>query len=190
MIGSQINLDREFEQLAARAHAVDAILRAQTPVARRAAIRAFYVQAWKDIKQRPACVWTIDPYEAQLDAYMTPIERELWCDLRAEAIVMYPQHPVGRFFVDFGNPVARVAIECDGAAFHADKAKDAARQREIEAFGWAVYRFTGSECMQDFVDAEDEETGEPIVSVSHTRQRLREIARLHGLSVKHGGKWA
>ena len=37
----------------------------------------------------------------------------------------------------------RLDIECDGAAFHTDVDRDAARDRAIEAQGWTVLRFSG-----------------------------------------------
>lgn len=148
------------------------------------AIRAFYVKAWEELKSIPAHEWGLDPYEAMLDRHMTPIELALWHDLRAERIVMYPQFPVGRYFVDFGNPQARVAIECDGAAFHRDIQRDKQRQAEIEAKGWTVYRFTGKECLQDFREEEDE-FGNCVVVASETRKRLRDMAFKHGLSTLH-----
>lgn len=100
--------------------------------------------------------WGIDPYAWDHEAgiSMTPIERALWSDIRAVGLVMYPQFPVGRFFVDFGNPVAKVAIECDGAAWHQDKKRDEERQARIEAMGWTVYRLSGVECFADGQEVE------------------------------------
>lgn len=178
-----IDMVREFEILAARAPFVDAIKNAPDRFARLDAIHAFYGKAWEEIKAAPACDWSIDPYEAGLDAYMTPIEAGMWHDLRAEGIVVYPQYPVGRFFVDFGNPVAKVALECDGAAFHQDWRKDAERDRQINALGWSVYRFTGKECLQDFIETVDED-GNEFIEASPMRKRLREIAAIHGISRK------
>jgi hypothetical protein len=137
-------------------------------------IRSFY-RKWQDeILEAGRNQWAED------DAYLwdhvggitlTPIENWLWSDIRAVGAVLYPQYPVGRFFVDFGNPVARVAIECDGAAFHQDKEKDAARDAELERMGWTVYRITGKDCRTQF----NEETREPGVALPF----VREIAERH-----------
>jgi very-short-patch-repair endonuclease len=43
--------------------------------------------------------------------------------------------------VDFAYPVARIAIEIDGARFH-DERRDIDRQNTIESLGWRVLRFT------------------------------------------------
>ena len=108
----------------------------------------------------------------------TPIEYALWHDIRNHSCVMYPQYPVGRYFVDFANPVARVAIECDGAAWHQDYEKDAQRQRDIEAMGWTVYRITGRDCKTDF----DEVNHVP----GKASQFVKRITELHDIVYRPG----
>jgi len=120
------------------------------------AIRQFYARNADSIMGEARNEWAIDPYAWAPFIQMTPIEEWLWGDIRAANAVFYPQWPVGGMFVDFANPVARVAIECDGAAYHTDKEKDAARDAKLEALGWSVYRITGKQCRTEF----DEETGE------------------------------
>lgn len=105
---------------------------------------------------------------------LTPIEEWLWADIRANDAVMYPQYPVGRVFVDFANPVAKVAIECDGAAYHTDKAKDAARDAGLHQLGWTVYRFPGWLCATD----SHPETG----ALGEAHKRLAAICERHGIS--------
>ena len=114
------------------------------------AIRSFYKLASADIVKAGRAEWGVDPYEVDWLMVFTPIENALWYDIRGAGAVLYPQYPVLNYFVDFGNPVAKVAIECDGAAFHRDTAKDEARQRAIEAAGWSVYRLSGKECLTDY----------------------------------------
>jgi len=93
--------------------------------------------------------WGIDKYKYEwLDA-MSPIERKVWGECITAGLVMYPEYPVGEFWVDFGNPRTLVAIECDGAEFHQNSKRDAERQKRIERqFGWKVYRISGSEIYQ------------------------------------------
>ena len=137
-------------------------------------IREHYKSHGQKILSVSASRYGLDPYAWSNLIQMTPIEDALWCDFRSLGIVMYPQYPVGRYFVDFGNPKAKVAIECDGAAYHQDKAADKKRHQEIEALGWTVYRFTGRECKEANEEVfGDEET---------TYGRLRAIASVHGLS--------
>ncbi len=135
------------------------------------------------IMAEPANQWAIDPYAWEFDAglKLTPIELSLWSDIRSESAVLYPQFPVGRYFVDFGNPVAKVAIECDGAAWHQDAAKDAARQRQIEAMGWTVYRITGGDCKKADCYTVDEHGGDS-VEFGPARKFIREIVRRHGIA--------
>jgi hypothetical protein len=84
--------------------------------------------------------------------------------------------------VDFGNPKARVAIECDGKVYHTDKAKDARRQAEIEALGWTVYRLSGAACNRPDEYLEDEYGNERLV-VGPARSLMREIAKRHNISL-------
>lgn len=136
--------------------------------------------------------WAVDAYawsSPSTGIHLSPIEQLLWGDIRQQNMVMYPQYPVGRYFVDFANPVAKVAIECDGAAFHVDAARDASRQREIEAMGWTVYRITGADCVRDEIVMEDED-GHQSVTNGPAWDFLRFIGRNHQvvrLAVPSGG---
>lgn len=112
-------------------------------------IRKFYASWAEEIESCPPYSWAIDPYVAAQVAQFTPIEAAMWSDLREEGAVMYPQFPVGGYFVDFGNPLAKVAIECDGAHHLAQRGADAERQSEIEARGWTVFRLSGGDCLRN-----------------------------------------
>lgn len=129
--------------------------------------------------------WFDDAYSWDHEAgiRLTPIEQALWSDIRAEGLVLYPQYPVGGFFVDFGNPAWKVAIECDGERWHRDAARDAERQRWIEAQGWSVYRITGRDCMTDFHEVEDD-NGSPCVRAGSARLFIRNVADRHPYLVR------
>jgi len=141
------------------------------------AIREHYKRVTPRIMAEIQCEWGIDAYEWDGVIFLTPIETWLWADIRECNAIFYPQYPVSRFFVDFANPKAKVAIECDGHAYHLDKAKDAARDRELEALGWTVYRFPGHVCRTE----SDEETG----AVGESYRRMRQIVDRHMLSRDH-----
>lgn len=117
-----------------------------------------------------------DPYAlADWAAIFTPIESAAWCELRSAGIPMWPQFPVGRFFVDFGNPAARIALECDGKAYH-DAAKDAARDAELAQLGWRVLRAPGWRCARvmdspNEVTAIDEDV-DPAYAERYARETL------------------
>lgn len=145
-------------------------------------IARHYAVAGPKLQVTPANRWALDPYawDHQAGIEMSPIEAAIWHDIRNEGLVLYPQFPVAGYFVDFGNPAARVAIECDGKAFHQDAAADRKRQRHIEAKGWAVYRLTGAQCA-----AVDDRTVDGFDRESYTRnpaaQLLAEVGRRHGI---------
>lgn len=84
----------------------------------------------------------------------TPIEAAAWHDIRANGLPLWPQLPVGRFFVDFGNPVAKIALECDGKQWH-DPIKDEARDRILADMGWTVYRAEGWRCLRAMPTPDD-----------------------------------
>jgi very-short-patch-repair endonuclease len=62
-----------------------------------------------------------------------------------------PQYAVklseGSIHLDFAYPHAALGIECDGYAWHMDRAafdRDRARDNELQSMGWIVLRFTWS----------------------------------------------
>lgn len=130
--------------------------------------------------------WGIDPYawDSEVGIWLTPIEKALWNEIRLIDLVMYPQFPVAGYFVDFGNPAARVAIECDGLRWHTDTARDDARQARIEAKGWTVYRVMGKDCFAP-PERPDEHTGAAIPQKSEGRELLELIASRH--PIQRGG---
>lgn len=107
------------------------------------AIRKAYSIVLPELMQREGWVY---PYFVDWVPILTPIELQMWYLLRAQRIPFYPQFPVGRFFVDFGNPHHKVAIECDGKRFHQDEEKDYKRELELYQLGWRVVRFSGHAC--------------------------------------------
>ncbi|MBT2299244.1 DUF559 domain-containing protein [Variovorax paradoxus] len=147
------------------------------------ALRAHYAGITPLILAAPKNEWAVGAYDWTQGGLMqmTPIERWVWDEIRDANAVFYPQYPVGRFFVDFANPKAKVAIECDGAAYHLDKAKDAGRDAILERLGWVVYRAPGWLCAQDW----NPETCE----VGGAGEFVRRIAREHGLIREGSDSW-
>jgi very-short-patch-repair endonuclease len=126
--------------------------------------------------------WGIDPnaWRGCTSIHMTPIEDAIWSEIRQHGAILYPQYPVAGYFVDFGNPIAKVAIECDGAAYHQNKAKDAARQAAIEANGWRVFRLTGSQCVHDDRIEIESDDGEPQFEPSPAAELIVRLIVEHG----------
>lgn len=95
----------------------------------------------------PSC----DPYMiADWAILFTPIEAAIWSDIRCYGLPFWPQFPIGRYIVDFADPVRKIALECDGAAYH-DPEKDRARDAAIEKMGWITYRIPGRDCFEEHV---------------------------------------
>jgi hypothetical protein len=92
----------------------------------------------------------VDPYLLSPACFLfTPIEDVTWKIIRNYGKApFYPQYPIGGYFLDFGNPNVKVGIECDGKAFHTDKAKDLMRDKKLFELGWTVYRISGADCMR------------------------------------------
>lgn len=103
------------------------------------------------------------PYQiAEWMRIFTPIENDMWGELRSAGLPSFwPQLPVGRYFVDFGNPVLKIAIECDGQEFH-NPADDFIRDSELATMGWQTFRASGALCRNTMEHPDDrrERTGE------------------------------
>lgn len=141
-------------------------------------IRKHYARLGPRIMAAPRDEWAFDAYLWDNGMMqMTPIEAWLWADLREVNAIVYPQFPIGGVFVDFANPVAKVAIECDGAAYHLDADKDRRRDERLQALGWTVYRIPGRICATE----SDPETGR----LGKAGVVVRRIVLTHGIS-RHG----
>lgn len=87
----------------------------------------------------------------------SPIEKIFWsCGYfeLAKYGQITPQVKIGGYRVDFAYLVngQKIAIELDGYDYHSGKeqmTRDYRRQRQLEADGWRVIRFTGSEVYGD-----------------------------------------
>ena len=88
-----------------------------------------------------------NPY--MLDWEFTPIEKIAWNHIRTEgSLALYPQYPVDRFYLDFGNPFLKIGLELDGKDFH-EKSKDIKRDLILKEHGWKIYRIKGNECFSE-----------------------------------------
>lgn len=111
----------------------------------------------------------VDPYcDIDWCGFMTPIEFNMWTEIRHFGHApFYPQYPVGKYFLDFGNPSTKVGIECDGEEFHKDKEKDRKRDKWLSDNGWIIYRISGADCVKDTkdidLDMSEEERSEAVM---------------------------
>lgn len=140
----------------ARLSFVDAIEHA-TAFRRWDAIFGYYRHANEEIlKGSDPNHWALDPYEVRWEGVMSPIEAKAWSDIRVNGgVVFYPQYPVRNRYVDFGNPVLRLALECDGAEFHQDRKREQARDAELRDLGWSVIHVSGAECARTLIGLDE-----------------------------------
>ncbi|MET7858212.1 AAA domain-containing protein [Streptomyces sp. NPDC005318] len=87
------------------------------------------------------------------DAFDSLFEQRVYLALRERGYRVRPQYPAGRYRIDLvvEGGTKRLAVECDGDAFHTEENADAdaARQRELERVGWTFVRIRGSRFFLD-----------------------------------------
>ena len=88
--------------------------------------------------------------------YLTPIENNIWSDIRRFGLPMYPQFPVKGYFIDFADPIKKIGIEVDSKQWHKDIKKDELRIKDIESEGWKIYIIQGKDTFIDSVDCFEE----------------------------------
>lgn len=89
----------------------------------------------------------------------------------------------GRYRLDFALPRLKIGIELDGYEYHSSKeafTRDRERHRQIEAAGWRIIRFSGSEVVAN-ADACVRETARLI-------NTFREQERLHHKDIYECGR--
>src|SRR3990167_2729508 len=84
---------------------------------------------------------------------MTPIENNIWADIRYLTLPFYPEFPIGKYFADFADPLHKIVIEVDGKDHEKQKNQDIKRQADVMSLGWDVYRITGRESYDERVEA-------------------------------------
>lgn len=118
-----------------------------------------------------------------LDWDFTPIERLAWMDIRGGGLPLYPQFPVGRVFVDFADPILKIGVELDGAAFHQHE-RDYVRDTSLAEQGWKIFRVPGREAVKIASDPLESE-----YELKH-RGNWRESLLEWGMSDSTGFFWA
>ncbi len=92
----------------------------------------------------------------------SPIEESFWnawSKSFQSDFKLIPQHPIGKYRVDFAHASSKTVIELDGFASHSsteDIANDRKRQRWLEEQGWYVIRFGGKEISSDAAHCAEE----------------------------------
>lgn len=78
----------------------------------------------------------------------SPIETRLYGALTTRGYYVRTQVPCGKYRIDIALPQYKLAIECDGKAFHSSlpqKAHDRRKNAYLRKSGWKVLRFSGSQ---------------------------------------------
>lgn len=99
-------------------------------------------------RRRKRLVYAIS-HRIDIYSLLSPIEINVYNDMKYLGFCMYPQFPVLNYFVDFADPNTMVGIEVDSKAFHTDHEKDKKRHQELEKEGWTIYHITGSQTYKD-----------------------------------------
>ncbi|WP_423410231.1 endonuclease domain-containing protein [Heyndrickxia sp. MSNUG] len=76
----------------------------------------------------------------------SPIERRLFDALVFRGYTVSTQVPCGKYRIDLALVGPRIAIECDGKAYHSSpeqKAHDRRKDAFLRKNGWKVLRFSG-----------------------------------------------
>lgn len=76
----------------------------------------------------------------------SPIEVRLYGALTTRGYYVTTQVPCGKYRIDIALPQYKLAIECDGKAYHsspAQKAHDSRKNAYLRKNGWKVLRFSG-----------------------------------------------
>jgi very-short-patch-repair endonuclease/transcription elongation GreA/GreB family factor len=87
------------------------------------------------------------------EAFDSLLEQRVFLALRDRGYRVRPQLKVGHYRIDLvvEGGTRRLAVECDGDAFHGAEsyADDVARQRDLERVGWTFWRVRGSAYSRD-----------------------------------------
>jgi very-short-patch-repair endonuclease len=82
----------------------------------------------------------------------SPIERRLYDALAFRGYAVTSQVPCGKYRIDLALLGPRIAIECDGKAYHSApqaKARDRRKDKYLKENGWQVLRFSGRQITSD-----------------------------------------
>jgi very-short-patch-repair endonuclease len=87
----------------------------------------------------------VEPYPLDWLLTFSHIEFSAWQDIRQNPnVALYPEYPVGQYFIDFANPALMVGVELDGKDYHGAE-KDWRRDIELLRMGWLIFRVPGTE---------------------------------------------
>lgn len=96
--------------------------------------------------------WPSVQVDSERHKYESFIERRLYDALLFNGYYVKTQTPCGKYRIDITLPHQKLAIECDGKAYHStkqQKAHDRRKDAYLRKHGWKVLRFSGSRINRD-----------------------------------------
>lgn len=92
--------------------------------------------------------WDVgNPYDiADWAAVLTPVEFGAWQDIRASGLPLWPRLQVGELVVSFGNPAAKVALQC-GVERDGIGIRELRADHWLKQIGWRVFRVPHERCL-------------------------------------------
>ncbi len=108
----------------------------------------------------------------------TPAEKHLWQQIRNRQVASLKfrrQYVIENFIVDFYCAELRLIIEVDGAIHDIQKAHDAIRHEQLEAYNTTILRFRNEQVLEetDFVLSIIEKTANDIRNQSSSSPKIR-----------------
>ena len=94
-------------------------------------------------------IYSLDGIDGVNTFHCTPIERNIFCQIRSTPFKFMPEYQVGKYYCDFANPEIGIAIEADGKQHEDNTDYDLERDQYIESRGLKVYRFKGKDTFKD-----------------------------------------
>lgn len=88
----------------------------------------------------------------KLRQHSTGAEQRMWAVLRnrqVEGFKFYRQFPIGPYIADFCCRSLRLVVEIDGGSHIGKEVEDAQREKNLQALGYEVNRFTNDQVMKD-----------------------------------------
>lgn len=90
----------------------------------------------------------MDAYPFDWNYIMNEIEQIAWSTMRVKGnMPLYPQFPALQYYLDFANPILKIAVEIDGLEFH-ERDKDRDRDLELKKQGWRIFRIPGQQMVK------------------------------------------
>lgn len=102
-------------------------------------------------------VYDLDGVEGVNTYHCTPIERNVFCQIRNISVKFMPEYRIGKYYVDFCNPELNLIIEVDGKQHLKQVEYDNDRDNYLNSLGFQVVRFKGKDTFKDDDDFRDED---------------------------------